>query len=125
MNGDAPIAQDPTVGKTHFGRAIVSLELDMLSDHQRVFGFSPESDVYLQTFDPEDALKVLAQLFMPAKIFRLFLEAADQDRVGRVLVQDALDVVLENQVDVFFVEPSEFGVWRGAHSDFNVLSFSV
>src|SRR5215203_5887225 len=80
VNLDLAVLEHPAIGEPHLRFTLRSLHRDCLDDHQRLrlLGLAPEGDFRLQILDAEDAVEVLAQLGVSAKVAGLLLEAADQ-----------------------------------------------
>src|SRR3569623_2147275 len=124
MDHEAAGAQHPAGGKPHLRAAArAGGHLDAFCDHQhrqsvgvlgaRAVHLAPEADLVLEVVDPENAVEVLAQLLAALEDARHLLEARDPHGVVGILIEQALDVLLEDHPDMGAKHVAELGRRNG------------
>src|SRR3954447_359474 len=106
VKSDLAVPQHPAIRESHRCSAIGGGRFYDLNDHKSpVIAFAPERDFDVQIFECEDSLEMLTQLIPTTKVARLSIstEAADEQRIGSVLIEDPFDVLVQDERNMLFV----------------------
>src|ERR1700750_2393421 len=100
MDCDLAVSQYPAIGKPHARGPIRRGCFHDLDYHQgTIIVFAPKRDFDIQIFERKDPLEMFTQLVPTSVIARLAViaEATYEQRVGSILVENAIDILLEDE----------------------------